>query len=317
MAEAAIVVKDLVKRFGKVTAVDGVSFEVTVGTVTGFLGLNGAGKTTTLNILAGVGSQTAGEAWIVGEKVTRTNIAARRAVGFLPEEPSLPGWMTAREAVQLAAELSGLRGMVARERRDYVLEETGLADVAHRKVAGFSRGMRQRLGLAQAILHDPPVLLLDEPSSALDPSGRRDVLELIQRLRGQRTVLLSTHILADVQRVCDHVIVVHQGRLVAEAPIREMLDRVAPPVAEIDLLSGGAEARAALESHPWVERVEVEPMADRTRLRLYPSAGQAAKVSLPAAVAEYGAALMRYEWVTPDLEAVFLDIVGDKEAPKA
>ncbi|MEX2598977.1 MAG: ABC transporter ATP-binding protein, partial [Dehalococcoidia bacterium] len=231
------------------------------------------------------------------------------------EEPSLPGWMTANEAIEFAAQLSGITGGAAKKRRDEVLEEVGLTSVGQRKIAGFSRGMRQRLGLATALIHDPEVLLLDEPSSALDPGGRRDVLELIQRLRGQRTVLISTHILADVERVCDNVIVVHKGRVVAESSIDELVNKVAPLVAEVDLVGESTTQANEIGAWPWVERVETERLPDRTRVRVFPNDGVVARESLPRVLAKYGTSLLRYEWVSPDLEEVFLAIVGQEEHP--
>lgn len=304
-----IVVRGLVKRFGPVAAVDDLDFDVAAGSVTGFLGLNGAGKTTTLNILAGVGVASAGEAIVFGKRVERSNLAAKALVGFMPSEPLFPSWMTATKAATFAARLAGMNRSESRERAREVLDIVGLSQVAGRRVGGFSGGMRQRLGLAQAIVHRPRLLLLDEPTSALDPGGRRDVLELIEQLRGDHTVLLSTHILADVERICDRVIVIDKGKLVTEASIGELLNRVAPPLAEIDVNGGGVEVTEAIKGCEWAERVEVDTMRDLLRIRVVPNDAQAARAHLPRILADHGAHLLRFEWVSPTLEETFLGLV--------
>ncbi len=307
----AIAVSGLTKRFGDVVAVDGLDFEVAPGSVTGFLGLNGAGKTTTLNILAGVGTATAGQALILGQRVSRTDLATKAAVGFLPSDPLFPSWMTATKAVTFSARLAGMSSTESDKRAREVLQIVGLSAVAGRRVGGFSSGMRQRLGLAQAIVHRPRVLLLDEPTSALDPGGRRDVLELIEGLRGDHTILLSTHILADVERICDQVIVNHKGKLVAESSIDDLLNRVAPPLAEIDVEGDGVALQQQIRARAWTESLEVESLRDRLRLRVVPNDGNAARAELPQILAEHGAILLRFEWVSPNLEETFLRLVGD------
>lgn len=305
----AIAVVGLVKRFGGFTAVDDLSFEVEAGSVTGFLGLNGAGKTTTLGILAGVGVATAGEATIFGERVSRSGLRTKSMVGFMPSEPLFPPWMTAIKAITFTARLAGMNATDSRTRAREVLDTVGLSRVADRRVQGFSGGMRQRLGLAQAIVHSPRVLLLDEPTSALDPGGRRDVLELIDRLRGEHTVLLSTHILADVERICDRVIVIDRGRLVTESTIDDLLNTVAPPLAEIDISGADTELAETIKDRPWAERVDVEQMRNSLRIRVLPNDGAAARAEMPRLVGTMGVALLRFEWISPNLEETFLGLV--------
>ena len=245
-----------------------------------------------------------------GNRVSRVDLVTKRLVGFLPSDPLFPPWMTAAKAVTFAARLAGMGSDESRERAREVLEIVGLSHVAERRVGGFSSGMRQRLGLAQAIVHHPRLLLLDEPTSALDPGGRRDVLDLIERVRGNQTILLSTHILADVERICDRVIVIHQGKLVTESSIGDLLNRVAPPLAEIDVEGPGIELAEEIRARPWTERVEVDRTRDRVRIRVVPNDAETARAEMPELLGKQGTALLRFEWVRPTLEETFLDLVG-------
>ena len=194
------------------------------GSVFGFLGPNGAGKTTTLRILAGLARPTSGSARILGHDVPVSADASTRLIGYLPDVPGFYKWMTAAEFLDLSGRLFGLSDQVLRERKDALLDLAGLAGVTTR-IGGYSRGMKQRLGVAQALINAPRLLLLDEPTSALDPIGRREVLEMIAALAGRTTVFFSTHILADVERVCDRVAVLARGRVVEQAGIEELKAR--------------------------------------------------------------------------------------------
>jgi ABC-2 type transport system ATP-binding protein len=191
-----------------------------------------------------------------------------------------------------------------------MLEQAGLKEAANRRVGGYSRGMRQRLGLAQALITRPPVVFLDEPTSALDPVGRRDVLALIETLRGETTVFLSTHILADVERVCDEVAVLNHGRLVTQAGRQELVERYAAPIFEVEFARDGQNALGALardlESESWVERVQVEGEL----LRIFAADGEQARDALPQWVVGTGRTLLRYELTRPNLEDVFVRLVS-------
>ncbi|MFN2219300.1 MAG: ABC transporter ATP-binding protein, partial [Anaerolineae bacterium] len=232
---AAIRIEGLHKRFGDVQALDGLSLTAEPGSVFGFLGPNGAGKTTTIRILAGLARADSGRAWIDGLEVTADRRRLPGRIGYLPQDPAFYPWMTAREFLDHVGRMFGLPAGERRARIDELLDLVGLAEAAGRRVGGFSGGMDQRLGIAQALVNRPPVLLLDEPVSGLDPAGRRELLQLIDHLRGQCTVFMSTHILADVERVCDTVAIIHRGRLVAEAPQQELLSRYAIPAFEIEV----------------------------------------------------------------------------------
>jgi ABC-2 type transport system ATP-binding protein len=306
---AAIRIEGLHKRFGEVQALDGLGLAVEPGSVFGFLGPNGAGKTTTIRILAGLARADAGQAWIDGLEVSANRRRVANRIGYLPQDPAFYPWMTAREFVDYVGRVFGLPAKERRAHTDELLHLVGLAEVADRRVGGFSGGMGQRLGIAQALVNRPPVLLLDEPVSGLDPVGRRELLHLIERLRGQCTVFMSTHILADVERVCDTVAIIDRGRLLAEAPQQELLGRYAIPAFEIETENGLAEQLGAwaetLRSHSWVASVSL----DRATARVVVNDVEIARRELLASAVTAGLVLDRYEMVRPSLEDVFLRLV--------
>jgi ABC-2 type transport system ATP-binding protein len=309
-AELAIEARGLTKRYGDVLALDALDLAVPTGSVFGFLGPNGAGKTTTLRLLTGLGRPTAGTAVVAGVEVGGRGTDLARRIGYLDQDPRFYGWMTGRELLTFVGRAYGLGGAALRSRVDEVLETVGLADAARRRVGGYSGGMRQRLGVGQAMLPRPAVLLLDEPVSALDPAGRRDTLELIGRLRGASTVFMSTHILTDVERICDRVAILDHGRLVTEAPMGELLGRHARPILELDPEPGQdaavATLVAALRAAAWTREVREDHGVLRV---IVTDAEQAAAEALPLVVAT-GVRLARFERVRPTLEDVFLQLVG-------
>jgi ABC-2 type transport system ATP-binding protein len=223
-------------------------------------------------------------------------------VALLPDTPQFDPWLTGREVVELAR---GLMGVAADP--DRVLADAGLADAADRRVGGYSRGMLQRLGLAATIVGEPEVLLLDEPASALDPAGRREVLDLIARMRGHATVILSSHILGDVQEVCDTVGVLRAGRLLFQGPIANLLVGRAVPAYRIKLRPPTDGVAAALRALPWV--TGVEPDGPDT-LRCNVSSLAEAESRLPGALAEAGARVVSLAPLAPDLEDVFLELTS-------
>jgi ABC-2 type transport system ATP-binding protein len=313
-AAPAIEAHGLTKRFGDVLALDRLDLAVPAGSVFGFLGPNGAGKTTTLRILAGLGHASAGTAVVAGVEVGRQGTELAGRIGYLDQDPRFYGWMTGRELLTFVGQAYGLAGPALRSRVDEVLETVGLVEAGRRRIGGYSGGMRQRLGVGQALLPRPAVLFLDEPVSALDPEGRRDVLELVGSLGGLATVFMSTHILTDVERICDRVAILDHGRLVTDAPIGELLARHARPILEIDPEPGQAEAvarlAAALRDASWTRDVREEHGVLRV---VVTDAEQAAAEGLLVVVAA-GVRLARYERVRPTLEDVFLELVGT-EAP--
>ncbi len=310
----AVRIEDLRKSFGEVQALDGLTLSVESGSVFGFLGPNGAGKTTTIRILAGLARPNGGRAWVDGVEVSagatnRRRIAGR--IGYLPQDPVFYSWMKAREFLDHVARVFGLSARETQNRTQELLELVGLAEAAERRIGGFSGGMRQRLGVAQPLVNRPPLLLLDEPVSGLDPAGRRELLKLIDGLRGQCTVFLSTHILADVERVCDSVGIINRGKLVAEARQDELLERYAVPAFEIEAEHGFEEPlkdwTEILRQMSWVTSVST----DTRTARVVVNDVQQAKRELMASAVGAGLVLTRYEMVRPSLEDVFLQLVGE------
>jgi ABC-2 type transport system ATP-binding protein len=304
---AAIELRGLSKRFGDTLALDRVDLVVRPGAVFGFLGRNGAGKTTALRILSGLARPTAGTAHILGHDVERATDTVRARIGFLPDVPGFYPWMTAREYLEFAGRLFGIDQATLDARTTALLEMAGLASVTTR-IGGFSRGMKQRLGIAQALINAPSLLMLDEPTSALDPIGRREVLEMVASLRGRTTVFFSTHILADVERVCDAVAILERGRVVASAGIGQLTARAAANrlVVEIEGETGVVAVADALRGRSWLKSIET----DGRTLRLAVSDLATAQREIPAAIAAAGVALRRFEIEETSLEDVFVELVG-------
>jgi ABC-2 type transport system ATP-binding protein len=307
---SAIQAQGLRKAFGPFVALDGLSLTVEPGAVFGFLGPNGAGKTTTIRILAGLARADAGQVSVAGVDLRADGHLLSRRVGYLPEEPAFYPWMSAVEFLDYVGRLYGQTPAERKTRTAELLELTGLTEARKRRVGGYSRGMRQRLGLAQALYHRPEVLLLDEPVSALDPAGRKDVLGLIEGLRGNCTVFMSTHILADVERICDSVAVIDHGRLLAEGRRDELIERYAAPALRVEAAASAAEAFAAwaagLSALPWVSAVNLDGLTATVQVTDLPLAQ---RELLRLAVAA-DLTLERYELVKPTLEDVFLRIVA-------
>jgi len=304
----AIEITRLVKTFGDAVALDGIDLAVPQGSVFGFLGPNGAGKTTALRILTGLARPTAGEARILGVNVSAAGNIVRSRIGYLPDVPGFYPWMTAMELVEFAGRLFGIEPATLRERAESLLQMAGLSEVKS-KVGGFSRGMKQRLGIAQALINAPSVLLLDEPTSALDPIGRREVLEMIASLRGRTTVFFSTHILADVERVCDTAAILDRGKVVANAPIAELTRRAAVDRLVIEVEGDPAALIRDLERRPWLRSIE----RDEGRLMLAVSDLKAAQRELPAAIAAADLGLKRFERAEVSLEDMFVELVRRAE----
>jgi ABC-2 type transport system ATP-binding protein len=313
----AIETRALTKRYGDVVALDGLDLVVPSGSIFGFLGPNGAGKTTTLRLLTGLGHATSGSAIVDGVAIGGGGLALAARIGYLDQDPRFYGWMTGRELLGFAGRAYGFAGDALWARVDETLDTIGLRDAAHRRIGGYSGGMRQRLGVGQAILPRPRLLFLDEPVSALDPAGRRDVLELIGSLRGSATIVMSTHILNDVERVCDRIAILDRGRLVTEAPIDELLARHAKPVFELEpeprQEGEVADLVRRLQSASWTRDVLVQHGLLRVTVS---DAGAAVAGVLPLVVAS-AVRLVRFERVRPNLEDVFLQLVGSDVLARA
>lgn len=210
-----IQVRDLTKRYGPITAIDRVGFEVVSGEILGFLGPNGAGKTTTMRIVTGFVPATSGSAVVAGYDVAEHPLEAKRRIGYLPEHPPVYTELTVSEYLRFTGRIKGVPRRALSAALDRVIGQCGLGEVRRRLIGNLSKGFRQRVGLAQALIHDPPVLILDEPTVGLDPKQIIEVRELIRRLGGAHTIVLSTHILPEVTATCQRVVIIHEGRVVA------------------------------------------------------------------------------------------------------
>ena len=307
----AIQLTGLRKQYGPVKALDSLDLEVPAGSVFGFLGPNGAGKTTTLRILAGLAAADSGRVEINGKTIKA--FTANRELGYLPEEPAFYPWMTPQETLNYMGSIFGLSAKESRARTTQLLEQVGLSEVAKRRVGGFSRGMRQRLGLAQALVNRPALLLLDEPVSALDPMGRKEVLELIEVLRSECTILMSTHILADAERVCDRLAILDRGRRLLQSDRESLLAHYAAPLLDIEFgngLSGDLEKIAAHIRHiASVSAVRVEGHV----LRLSVTNISMAQKDVMNELLTQGWRFERLDVVKPSLEEIFVGLVGEEE----
>ncbi len=258
-AESLVVdTQGLTKSYKDVYALKSLDLRVAKNSIFGFLGPNGAGKTTTIKLLLGLTQPTSGTATVFGRDIVEDSIEIRRRVGYLAQDPRYYDHMTARETLRFKARFffAGPKDRIETTVSDR-LEMAGLSDIADRPIGGFSGGERQRLGIAQALINSPDLLILDEPAASLDPMGRRDVLEIMRNLRQEATIFYSTHILDDVQRVSDTVAILNRGELVAEAPIEELLAGTGGVVYAIVLRGDTSEAQERVESQPWVSGIEV------------------------------------------------------------
>jgi ABC-2 type transport system ATP-binding protein len=286
----------LTKRYGSTTALDAVDLVVPDGSIYGLVGPNGAGKTTLLGILAGLRAPTSGTVAIDADSSD---------VAVLSDTPRFDRWLTGHEVVSLARNLTDPNG--SPDRIAEVLDETGLHDAANRRVGGYSRGMLQRLGIAATLVGNPRLVLLDEPASALDPQGRREVLDLIARLRGSATVLFSSHILTDVQEVCDTVGILSGGRLLFQGPLHQLLVGSAVPRYHVRLRSDATPVAVALRKARWVKAVEV---SDGGGLVIQVASLADAESHLPQALADAKAAVVSFGPEEVSLERAFLGLTG-------
>jgi ABC-2 type transport system ATP-binding protein len=310
----AISMAGLTKHYGHVQALTDLTLDVPAGTVFGFLGPNGAGKTTAMKVVAGLARATAGQATVNGIAVSPAG-AHRRELGYLAQDPRFYGWMTGRETLEYVARFRGT-DKTREQRISSLLERVGIADAADRRTSTYSGGMRQRLGIAQALVGRPAVILLDEPVSALDPIGRKDVLELMQELKGETTVFYSTHILDDVQRVSDYVAILDHGRLVKSAPTQVLLGSFTKNMLRVVLGGAKPETDAALQALPGVDSVTVVSREGLTTTYDVTTAeGGSADVqrTITGFAVEAGLTLISNSVETLDLETVFLRLIDQKE----
>lgn len=316
-----IKVEGLTKRYARTVAVDNISFEVDKGQIVGFLGPNGAGKTTTMRILTCFMPATEGKASVAGFDVQEQPMEVKRRIGYLPETPPVYPEMEVVEYLDFAGRLKGISSADIRRRSDDAIAKCALGDVRNKLIGKLSKGYRQRVGLAQAIIHNPDVLILDEPTSGLDPKQIIEIRSLLKSLAGEHTIVLSTHILPEVEQSCERVIIINRGKVVAMDTVGNLTNRMRGSEAiavEIDAdggRPGASEAQTKLEQVPGVSRVVAkEPKDGRLRYDVESLQGRQIRADLARAVVTSGWNLVELAGVGSSLEDIFLQLTSTDRA---
>jgi len=314
-------VKELSKRYARTTAVDHISFDVAKGQIVGFLGPNGAGKTTTMRILTCFMPPSSGTATVAGFDVLEQPMEVKKRIGYLPETPPLYPEMETAEYLKFVGQLKGLSGAELQKRVDYVCERCSVADVRNKLLGKLSKGYRQRVGLAQAIIHNPDVLILDEPTAGLDPKQINETRDLIRSLAGSHTIILSTHILPEVEQTCEQVVIINKGKLVATDSVRNLQARARGAesiMLEVASRNGSLEismVQQKLERVAGVSRVLCKHQVDsRAFFEVETQKGRLLRGDLARAVVESGWDLNELRPAAMSLEEVFLQLT-EKDAP--
>lgn len=308
-----IEINNLVKKYGDHVAVDDLSLTVELGKIYGFLGPNGAGKSTTMNIITGYLGATSGEVKINGHDIFKEPEEAKKSIGYLPEIPPLYVDMTVREYLDFVAELKKLEKSLRKRYVEEAMETTGITDVANRMIRNLSKGYRQRVGFAQAILGYPEIIILDEPTVGLDPKQIIEIRELIRKLGEKHTVILSSHILTEISAVCDHVFIISKGKLVASDATENLVSLMSgAQEIEVTVRTDASEAQKELASITEVSKVEVKN-EDAGELIVYAKKGADVRESVFRALAEKHFAVLEMHTIEKSLEDVFLEITQEGE----
>jgi ABC-2 type transport system ATP-binding protein len=314
-----IEVRHLTKQYGPVTAIEDVSFDVAPGEIVGFLGPNGAGKSTTMRILSCFMPATSGSARVAGYDVFRESMEVRRRIGYLPENVPLYGDLRVGPYLDFVAEVKGVPRAERRRRVADVMDRCLISDVQNRLIGKLSKGYRQRVGLAQAIISDPHVLILDEPTIGLDPRQITEIRSLIKSLAGEHTVILSTHILPEVSMVCSGVIIINKGRIVAQGPIDTLVEQFFPTArVQVEVAGPPAAVRDGMRRIPGVLEVHDEAVADGVGTYVVESArGRDVRGEIFQLAAQQKWELRELRRVGMTLEEVFIRVVAGEEAAPA
>ena len=318
-----IEVQHLTKRYGPVTAVDDVSFRVERGEIFGFLGPNGAGKTTTMRILTGYMPATDGKAIVAGFDIFDQPVEAKRRIGYLPETPPLYPDMTVAEYLSFVAKIKGVPSGDRKARIKQVMERTWVAEMSGRMCSKLSKGYRQRVGLAQALIHNPDVLILDEPTAGLDPKQIIETRQLIKELAGDHTIILSTHILPEVSQTCDRVVIINRGKVVAIDTPDNLTSRLrGSETMYVQVDAGSADVGPALASIAGVTRVvEADRRDGVIGYEVDSERGQDVRRDLARTVVSKGFGLLELRPMRMSLEQIFLSLTteesDDREAAEA
>lgn len=309
-----IQVENLVKRYGGHVAVDGMSFTVEEGKIYGFLGPNGAGKTTTMNVMTGYIAADGGSVVIDGHDILKEAIAAKACIGYLPEVPPLYPDMTVREFLLFAAELKKVPKAERKERVAALEERLSLSDMSRRLIKNLSKGYKQRVGLAQALVGNPKVLILDEPMVGLDPKQILEMRDLIRELSSEHTILLSSHILSEVSAVCDHIMIISRGKLAASGSPEQLQEMMQVKTGlEVVILGEKAQAEEILDSIGQIDSYTIEPADEAGSIRLQLQVADNADIrrELSVALAGAGMPILAMNRLEKSLEDIFLELTED------
>lgn len=300
-------IENLYKKFKEHDVLKGLDLSVEKGEIYGFIGHNGAGKSTTMKILTGLIRYQSGKCMVNGKDIKKHKQQIIMEVGFLPEDPKFYPYMTAIEYLEMIGQVGGNTKKEAQKRIEYLLELTNLKHAAKRRVGGYSRGMKQRLGMASTLYHDPELLILDEPSSALDPEGRKEVLNIIQYLKDQgKTVFLSTHILSDVERVCDRIGMLQGGRIIIEDNIDSLMKEYVLPVYDIEFYQEPTkENLEQIEALTFVDKISI----NKENVSIFIKDNNGNKVKLFKEVSEMNLPVISYNLRKSSLEEIFMKVV--------
>lgn len=304
---AVLELNNVCKSFGELEVIKDLSFSVAEHTVFGFIGKNGAGKTTTMKMILGFLAQDSGEIRVCGEKAVYGNTRTNRHIGYLPDVPEFYGYMNPKEYLRLCGEITGLKKEAVTAKSKELLALVGL-DGVNRKIRGFSRGMKQRLGIAQALLNEPKLLICDEPTSALDPVGRKEILDILSVAREKTTIVFSTHILSDVERICDSIGVLNQGKLVLQGTVAEIKNHYREDVIQLEVPPKADAGKLAEDLKKLAFASAVNTNGSKIDIKV--TDAEKSGPAILAYLVKENVPLLRYEILEPSLENVFLEVVG-------
>jgi len=298
--------KNLVKEFKSVQALKGVNFSIEGNGCFGFLGGNGAGKTTTIRILAGLAKPTLGEVKVLGYDIVKDKEKILKSISYLPQHPAFYDYMTGEKWMHFIGELYGFDKQLIKERTEELLKKCGIWDARNRQISGYSGGMKQRLGLAQSLINKPKLLFLDEPVSALDPIGRHEVLTLLLELKKEMAIFMSSHILEDVEKIADEIIIIDKGEIILSSTIEDLKASYTHPIISFELLEPVENLSSILKNENWI--VSIQEVSNHYKINVREI--DIAKIHLPKVLHNAGAIITKYEIESSSLEDIFLRLVN-------
>lgn len=308
MSMLALEINDLHKNYGNIKAVNELNMSIEKGSIFGFLGENGAGKTTTLRMITGLAKPSSGNIKVYGEEVKFGSCNINKHIGYLPDVPEFYGFMKPYEYLELCAKLDGMNSNEIKNKCCELMDLVGLNGIK-RKISGFSRGMKQRLGVAQALLNEPELLILDEPTSALDPAGRKEILDIIMGLKGKMTILFSTHILSDVERICDTIGIIHHGKIALECKMDDLHKKYASQsvLIEIGKIDKVQELKQKLLKFDFIKSIR----AQKNELIVNCTDRNELSNTVCPILSGMDIPLIKFEQIEPNLEEVFIEVIKD------